>query len=797
MTSLADSVNRLGTPEYIQFTDYKQTPLPVCSIVSDRKGLTFYKKWKQADTAQQCHNNAFIIYDRHRRLEDAHMKGEKIIKTAGLRMRFSDILNTDVNRFNGKPNSGEATYTNVPPNGSVEFFGFFLPSVKGIYKFSLENIANEDYKIWLGDVACHEYLDENANIEIEMFKNEYFAIRIQYFNPKSTDQFAKIQVVGPDNNIIASPNLLTLRNENQSIFNRNLLYYGLVSAGNTNQNLYYCYFNRRSDYREIRRTKGINVIVRALPDILTDKNPPAKRGQKNAGESDNLKLNAKSDNIHDITINNARYAAKSGQAYEILRSVPDKNRLFEMVKVQIGTDTVTTKKNGKTVTKQVPKFKYVRVPRIPVPMTTIKERVVPPALNVTSNVKDIIAKDGDVNINPYTYNSTLGKDPAPGLSKLMTINYTSSISDKAKINKNITVNDKCQVSVNYDGIPEATATLFTAGGVCNDKRIVLTDEGTLTVNGGMWSSLSNKIRKDDKPVANKTWLKQGHPDALSEGGKLETLVSSNGKFKAVFANGKLKCYYSVDAYGTDDAGQRYSLNTPGSDSPQALYLYRPNYSELGGKTYVTVPGEALVEIRANRLDPSIIGYGRLPGYPLQSYMDTSGNCKEICDNSPDCGNFINYGKNRCLIDQRSELRPTYSTRKPTTGPLSQEKIPSIYIKKPIMNGKTLTIGSTGYYSEYEIKCDPLNIPQVNTAPLSNQAIYNYNLYDPIMSSQKDGFSDIPPRFSNKLPDAPETSVEEGRIEDLQTIMFQQNVLYSVSSIAALSFLVGAIVLARK
>lgn len=62
---------------------------------------------------------------------------------------------------------------------------------------------------------------------------------------------------------------------------------------------------------------------------------------------------------------------------------------------------------------------------------------------------------------------------------------------------------------------------------------------------------------------------------------------------------------------------------------------------------------------------------------------------------------------------------------------------------------------------------------------------------------KEAFSDIPPRFSTKLPDAPETSVEEGRIEDLQTIMFQQNVLYSISSIAALSFLVGAIVLAGK
>lgn len=120
-----------------------------------------------------------------------------------------------------------------------------------------------------------------------------------------------------------------------------------------------------------------------------------------------------------------------------------------------------------------------------------------------------------------------------------------------------------------------------------------------------------------------------------------------------------------------------------------------------------------------------------------------------------------------------------------------------------MNGKPFTSSTAGNYSEYEIEPDRFkkNL-NIDAAPneFSENVNATYSLYSFITEKlipQKEGFSDIPPRFSNQLPNAPETSVEEGRIEDLQTIMFQQNVLYSVSSIAALSFLVGAIVLANK
>ena len=119
-----------------------------------------------------------------------------------------------------------------------------------------------------------------------------------------------------------------------------------------------------------------------------------------------------------------------------------------------------------------------------------------------------------------------------------------------------------------------------------------------------------------------------------------------------------------------------------------------------------------------------------------------------------------------------------------------------------MSGQSFTLENAGNYSDFEVSKDthkqsaPLNAePNMVSSVINNR----YNLFDFIIKKiepKTEAFSDIPPRFSNILPNAPETSVEEGRIEDLQTIMFQQNALYSVSSIAALSFLVGAFALAR-
>jgi hypothetical protein len=131
------------------------------------------------------------------------------------------------------------------------------------------------------------------------------------------------------------------------------------------------------------------------------------------------------------------------------------------------------------------------------------------------------------------------------------------------------------------------------------------------------------------------------------------------------------------------------------------------------------------------------------------------------------------------------------------------------------NGKTLNQVNSGEYSEFSIKPDALIIAKVPTNTVNSaNAISSTTLANSALAvnvintgnivnerftggSTIEGFRDIPERYLTKLPAAPDTSTEEGRINDLQSIMYQQNILYSLSSIAAISFFVGAIVLSRK
>lgn len=834
MTSLTGSVNNLGTAEYISYepSDEVTKPIQVGPIVSKSKSLNFIKGWPQLDTADRCHKNAFLLYDQYRRWEDDHMKSNNIDKQPGLRRRFVNSKNPRVNSFNNKQSDIRYDISaEIQPNQSVEFFGFFMPSIAGIHKFSFENARIDDYRIWVGDCACHEYLESNTISEMYMYKDKYYAVRFQYYNRANSVQTAKIMVMGPEQNVVASPKFESLINKNGNIFNRNLLYYGLVKAKTSDPNQYYCYFNGRSDYNEIRGSKGIDVIERVSSEIPSDANPPPRSGTITARDQDNLKFDVKSNMIRDVSINNAQYAVQSKFRYKVPKLVPETNRnkLNERYPVVVYKDRIVSRKiRGKNVKVKikVPVTQMRTRPKNPVPMKTIWETVVsPPPLNVTQIANGMIAEKGDIDIKGGTYNDVWKKDPAPGLAKMFRIDYTTSIRDSARINKTITLSDKCALSVNYNGMPDATADIIPAPAVCNDKRVIINSDGTIKINGTTWIDIiKDHVSPDDIDIIqpNPSWkgvaseLKLDNLTAKSSP-PLTTLVSPDTRFKLKFYKGILKCYYSVRATYTDSAGEKYSIAAPNSISPQALYLYRPNYSELGGKKYTkrlkaSNPNESeLIWIKSNHEKLKTSDYKGQTGYPIQQqhYLEMNNvDCRKLCSEDPilknNCGNYITNSSGKCFIDQTANLRPMFTTTKPPNGPFAMEiNPPTIYIKNQTMNGKPFTSLNAGNYSEYEIEPDRFkkNL-NIDAAPndFSKNANATYSLYSFITEKlipEKEGFSDIPPRFLNKLPDAPETSVEEGRIEDLQTIMFQQNVLYSVSSIAALSFLVGAIVLANK
>ena len=786
-------------PVFIQYTNNTDntTPVEVGPVVSKSKSFRFYKKWDQADTAAQCHSNAFKIYDQQRKDEDGHMQTMK--QTSGLGIRVINNASPKISDFYTKETSGTDDITaNVSAGYSVEFFGFFKPTVKGNYTFSLDGTGT-NHRMWIGDFACHDYLVSNQTKNFtELFPNKYYAVRFQYMNKtKSTQQVnIKARRDGAD---VADPRFVSLFKEDGSRFNRNLLYYGLV-ATNPETDKYYCYFSSLSDTAEIRESLGIDYIERSV-DLQSDANPTPKTGKEIRNGSDAMNWKTV-DDFYNYTITSAKYQIKDGTCLYVPETDPKK--LIETYQVWT-TKEVTQIIKGKNVKVKIPVLETRTRPKNQVPQICTR-----PMRDVTGITQDL-AKTGLIKADAGTanYDAIWGGTLGQGIETQTVIDYTTRMKDGIKQNKTIRVNDKCQVMANYDTntAKYGDAELYTSTGPnCSDKRIRLGDNGRVTINGTTWHDIGSSIPTTDRSslVSNPSW---NVPNALNIGANLSTLVSTNQKFKLNLSSvtGKLKGYYAIKATHKK-SGVYYSK----LEFPNAFYLYRPNYSELGGRTYYQKSATELVEVKANQLNPSwpiTLGIYASIGYPLnpQDYMDTSGNCQTICKESTACGNYVKYGSDRCLIDTTSDVRPAYTTTPPTNGPLSNISMSYIYKKIPKMTSPySFKPESAGNYSEYTVVPDELastgSTPTVGSTPApttTTTSKYNSLAQYNNASSALEGFSDIPPRFSNRLPDAPETSVEEGRIADLQTIMFQQNVLYSVSSIAALSFLVGAIVLARK
>jgi hypothetical protein len=239
-------------------------------------------------------------------------------------------------------------------------------------------------------------------------------------------------------------------------------------------------------------------------------------------------------------------------------------------------------------------------------------------------------------------------------------------------------------------------------------------------------------------------------------------------------------------------GKKYMMESASNDADSSLTLIPGNH-----KIFTLKPDKYL----------PIKGYPASNAY--EKYQgETKDTCQEKCNVSRDCGNYFFTEKNgECWIDASANTRPIYNTTQ--ANGLVEKNPPSIYIAKRNMKSgfkSSIPFNSkpAGEYSSYTIKPEPLpskefeSVTDEYTKKVITLSEMDKNLGDLSLEVNGiEGFSDIPERYLKRLPLAPDTSVEEGRISDLQAIMYQQNVLYSLSSIAALSFLAGAIVLARN
>jgi hypothetical protein len=437
-------------------------------------------------------------------------------------------------------------------------------------------------------------------------------------------------------------------------------------------------------------------------------------------------------------------------------------------------------------------------PIVPVPEKEIIEQVPKTIDPIQIDVTDTVS--GNIT-GGFTVNNTIfGNDPVPGQVKTLTVNYRTMLKESAKTDKEISINDKCEVVVSYK-TANVSGSIFAPS--CSEKMVRLNNDGTVSVSGAIW--IENPLPKEEqeKLIQNPEWVSSGISNILNVGSRLDKLVSQNGLYMLEFSASKGLLYkYCLKTFFTDTDNEK----TKGTTSPKSFFLYRPSYSELGGKKFVQNQNKELVRILPNDSNLVFSGFSSIgAGYPtsLVSYSQFDNvNCAKKCEESKTCGNYVTGPKNKCYIDTNTDTNPTYRSKSKMSGY-------NIYTKQYNMNTtsgiKAFTPQTSGMYSEYAIIPDSIPVSTTKQVGEGFQSNITQNLTGITellnkhnqLKKQQEAFSDIPARFSKTLPAAPDTSVEEGRIEDLQEIMFQQNMMYSIGSIAAVSFLVGAIVLARN
>ena len=437
----------------------------------------------------------------------------------------------------------------------------------------------------------------------------------------------------------------------------------------------------------------------------------------------------------------------------------------------------------------------IRVP--PPPDKVITEQVPRTIDPIKIDVTEIVS--GNIT-GGFTANNTIfGNDPAPGQVKTLSIKYSNTLKDSVKADKQIYINDKCEVTVSYK-TANVSGAIFAPS--CSTAMVRLNNDGSVSVSGAIW--IENPLPKEEqeKLVPNPQWTSYGISNILNVGSPLNKLVSQNGLYMLEFSTSKGLLYnYCLKTFFTDTSGTKATM------SAKAFYLYRPSYSELGGKKFIRNAKDEPVRILPDDSDLVFSKFSAIGnGYPtsLDSYSKFDNvNCAKKCEESKTCGNYVTGPNNLCYVDTQTITNPTYISESGSTSKMSGY---SIYTKQYNMqtNDKSYNDGirafvqkeTTGMYSEYAIIPDAIEGFGSNITQNLGGITELLNQHNQLKKKQE-GFSDIPARFSNQLPTTPDTSVEEGRIEDLQEIMFQQNMLYSIGSIAAVSFLVGAIVLARN
>ena len=788
MTSEASiNSNSLGTYKYYEYNDTNSAPTAIGPMVGDWSSYKLLGS--DSYTADEIHNNMRIMYDKICEEERISIDNENIQRQPGLSISTLNNLYTTSDDFSYAVPSVEfmTESVSIPKGKSVELSGYFIPSKTGLYQLSS---SGKSIDSWIGDVAIYEYTDSNRMINnIELNHNYYYAVRFQAKNEGDASLTLNISVTC-NGELVTNPQFVTLF-KNGDRYERKLLYYGLISNSNSNGK-YYCYYDYERKHDMIIESKYKTVLEMTVV-LPFDTQPRSTTASINDGQQTAI---ASSTSVFDVKVNSASYI--TNPTYENVtepRTVIDWANAYEYYPYK-GTRWVIVR-NWWGIRRKVQR-QYTETRRRqknPLPTKVVsytwRRKIDPLRVNVIGEVSSAAG----TTIQP--------SDVTGARNGTLTVNTTSTV--KPNTAKSISMDTSGNIVVTYNNTTPITL-VPAPNPYCSSKMIKINNNGSVTACD---VTLTNPMNPSDQLtfIPNNIWKAQGLSHILVAGTPLTTIISQDSRFKLEMSpDSTLQfkfCFKAYEEIGTVKFTK--AIN-------QSLYLYRPTYNRLGGKMYLeTISGNQLIQVKSNDNTLKFSSFSSVSGgYPLfpseyetKIEPTTPAKCGELCQNEPNCGNYVTYGNSGCMLDGTYNNKPNYSMS-------SKISTPNIYIKKYKMDVKpepmAFTQTDSSGFSGYTIINDA-NIPQTKLDTTTDTSLLidaksdlsnaSFDLVQLTSEPFQGQGRDIPARFLNTLPEAPDSSVEEGRIDDLQMILFQHNMLYSLSSIAALTFLASAIVLAHK
>ena len=722
--------NYITTPEIVNIGC-------LCNSESSNSGLNMTQLWDMPDTMINTITNAKKMINQYYWNEKQSYTNGSIKRKPGLACKTNSsdgYANTpsqipDVQFFSKIDVTSYMTdFTQpLPSNTAIDIFGYFIPYSSGDWTFS---IAPSDgiktfSSLWVSsDNAVFDYTINNVDISpgvatptftVHMISGEIYSIRLQLVNMSSTPiTNTLLSIIAPDKILLDTERLKsvlsTLTNSDGSIYNKQLLYFGMIQ-NTTNTSLYNCYFITPpavDNYNTILNLKvnyPIQFQTKNVPITITYSGDETVTNAVGTSTSIVLPIGV------NITIKKASWGilTPATTIYYTPQTVPATGNVQSTINSVVGAPN--SSESGQTVNYSLLPYNY--------PSSKIIQKRNTKVMNlnkdVTSQVQELVNTSSlKINGNEYT---TIFGDPTATYSleqsypMQLQIEYTynSAVDQKDITAPSIYLNNTGLAKIGYswkDTICESEFTFDTTYKACSMQcsyQLVLDNSGLFCIYDGnnMITSIDfpTKLKVDIKQcIVNQKWLNPNYKYSIPVGKKLgeggeSQLVSSNGKFKLFFQGNQLVFEYCLNPNKTtstvkisnDTVDLHYTtkLNID-QKGYQIFYLYRMNTRGLSGQRFMSQIDSAnnilyyvppypnsnnIMKFDSfeskNGLYPLVFNSADNPNYTTigQGVTDDSV-CNKNCVNSPTCDHYFymtdNFKNNFCLLDNKNISNPVYT-----------------------------------------------------------------------------------------------------------------------------------------